>query len=124
MRETVNVGENRVRNGVTDCPESRNEDKIEKWTKMAWGDHRLAWGGTPDVSKTENWVKKSDFIWKSYLVAFLRRLHQLRRKSSIQSLKSSILKPFDRVDRTRERFCKSGSSFYTQNSVRIGNGSC
>ncbi|KAD5507399.1 hypothetical protein E3N88_15102 [Mikania micrantha] len=29
MREMVNVGENRARNGVTDCPESRNEDKIE-----------------------------------------------------------------------------------------------
>ncbi|KAD7478325.1 hypothetical protein E3N88_01461 [Mikania micrantha] len=57
----VNVGENRARNGVTDCPESRNEEKIEKWTKTAWG------------------------------------------------------------DRTRERFCKSGSSVYPQNSVWIGN---
>ncbi|KAD4585938.1 hypothetical protein E3N88_23539 [Mikania micrantha] len=30
----VNVGENRARNGVTDCPETRNEDKIEKWTNL------------------------------------------------------------------------------------------
>ncbi|KAD2803992.1 hypothetical protein E3N88_37369 [Mikania micrantha] len=33
----VNVSENRAQNEVTDCPETRNEDKIEKWTKMAWG---------------------------------------------------------------------------------------
>ncbi|KAD7477644.1 hypothetical protein E3N88_00780 [Mikania micrantha] len=25
----VNVGENRARNGVTDCPESRNEEKSQ-----------------------------------------------------------------------------------------------
>ncbi|KAD3337413.1 hypothetical protein E3N88_32933 [Mikania micrantha] len=31
MREMVNVGKNRARNGVTDGPESRNEDKIEKY---------------------------------------------------------------------------------------------
>ncbi|KAD1768272.1 hypothetical protein E3N88_42323 [Mikania micrantha] len=26
----VNVGENRARNGVTDCPESRNEEKFQR----------------------------------------------------------------------------------------------
>ncbi|KAD3640162.1 hypothetical protein E3N88_29385 [Mikania micrantha] len=31
----VNVGENHARNGVTDCPESRNEDKVEKWKNLA-----------------------------------------------------------------------------------------
>ncbi|KAD2197635.1 hypothetical protein E3N88_41663 [Mikania micrantha] len=31
----VNVGENRARNGVTDCPKSRNEDKVEKWKNLA-----------------------------------------------------------------------------------------
>ncbi|KAD2805914.1 hypothetical protein E3N88_39291 [Mikania micrantha] len=35
-------------------------------------------------------------------------------------LSNSILKLSNRVDRTRERFCKSGSSFYPQNSVWIG----
>ncbi|KAD3066975.1 hypothetical protein E3N88_34855 [Mikania micrantha] len=33
----VNVDENRARNGVKDCPESLNEDKIKNWTKMCWG---------------------------------------------------------------------------------------
>ncbi|KAD4584981.1 hypothetical protein E3N88_22582 [Mikania micrantha] len=28
-REMVNVGENRARNGVTDCPESRNEENFQ-----------------------------------------------------------------------------------------------
>ncbi|KAD4179972.1 hypothetical protein E3N88_28563 [Mikania micrantha] len=28
MREMMNVGENRVRNGVLDCPESKNEEKF------------------------------------------------------------------------------------------------
>ncbi|KAD7478061.1 hypothetical protein E3N88_01197 [Mikania micrantha] len=29
----MNMGENRVQNGVTDCPESRNEVSVEKWEK-------------------------------------------------------------------------------------------
>ncbi|KAD7117852.1 hypothetical protein E3N88_05120 [Mikania micrantha] len=28
MREMMNVGENRVQNGVLDCPESKNEEKF------------------------------------------------------------------------------------------------
>ncbi|KAD3640262.1 hypothetical protein E3N88_29485 [Mikania micrantha] len=33
----VNVGENRARNRVTVCPESRNEDKNRKVDKIEWG---------------------------------------------------------------------------------------
>ncbi|KAD2171602.1 hypothetical protein E3N88_41704 [Mikania micrantha] len=29
IREMMNVGENRARNGVTDCPESRNEENFQ-----------------------------------------------------------------------------------------------
>ncbi|KAD4584155.1 hypothetical protein E3N88_21756 [Mikania micrantha] len=29
----MNMGENRVQNGVTDCPESRNEVSVGKWEK-------------------------------------------------------------------------------------------
>ncbi|KAD2806118.1 hypothetical protein E3N88_39495 [Mikania micrantha] len=43
----VNVGENRARKGVTDCPESRNEDKNRKTDKNALG--RYAPSHTPDT---------------------------------------------------------------------------
>ncbi|KAD7477566.1 hypothetical protein E3N88_00702 [Mikania micrantha] len=40
----MNVGENRARNGVTDCPESRNEEKSKNLRKTGLG-------GTPGVTK-------------------------------------------------------------------------
>ncbi|KAD6453489.1 hypothetical protein E3N88_08194 [Mikania micrantha] len=37
MRKMMNVSENGARNGVTDCPESRNEVSVEKRAKLPWG---------------------------------------------------------------------------------------
>ncbi|KAD7478423.1 hypothetical protein E3N88_01559 [Mikania micrantha] len=37
MREMMNVSENGARNGVTDCPESRNEVSVEKRKKLPLG---------------------------------------------------------------------------------------
>ncbi|KAD3642164.1 hypothetical protein E3N88_31388 [Mikania micrantha] len=34
----MNIGENGARNGVTDCPESRKEDFVEKRVKLPWGE--------------------------------------------------------------------------------------
>ncbi|KAD4179969.1 hypothetical protein E3N88_28560 [Mikania micrantha] len=39
-QEMVNMGENHARNGVTDCPESRNEEKNRKMDENGLGRHR------------------------------------------------------------------------------------
>ncbi|KAD0916817.1 hypothetical protein E3N88_43551 [Mikania micrantha] len=45
----VNMGENRARNGVTDCPGSRNEEKNRKMDENGLGryapSHTSTWGG-------------------------------------------------------------------------------
>ncbi|KAD4180275.1 hypothetical protein E3N88_28866 [Mikania micrantha] len=47
----VNVGENRAQNGVTDCPETRNEDKNRKIDENGLGryapSHMLSLGDAP-----------------------------------------------------------------------------
>ena len=53
----MNVGENRARNGVTDCPESQNEDKIKNWTKMCWG-------GTPRATRPAGAVRPACLVNK------------------------------------------------------------
>ncbi|KAD3337655.1 hypothetical protein E3N88_33175 [Mikania micrantha] len=73
--------------------------------------------GTRQVRRLENGIKRSDLHQETYFLSSLRRLSHQTRKTHFQSIKTSILKASQGLDRTRERFCKSGSSFYPQNSA-------
>ncbi|KAD4179886.1 hypothetical protein E3N88_28477 [Mikania micrantha] len=115
----VNVGENRGRNGVTDRPESRNEESGFLPPARYAPSHRLEWGNAPDVNKSEKWLKKSVLSRRCNPYPSFRRFRPHTHKINIQSIKTSILKAPQGLERTRERFCKSGSSFYPQNYVWI-----
>ncbi|KAD5507904.1 hypothetical protein E3N88_15607 [Mikania micrantha] len=80
-------------------------------------DHRLGWGYAPRARKSEKRHKKSDFIHT--LISFLPHdVFSLLDTTNLHfQLSNSILKLYNRVDHTRERLCKFGSSFYLQNSV-------
>ncbi|KAD5318282.1 hypothetical protein E3N88_18228 [Mikania micrantha] len=74
-------------------------------------------------SDREKCLKSQDLHQKLIPYPYFRRSRPHIRKTSFQSIKSLILKAPEGSDRTRERFCKPGSSFYPQNSVGLGNGS-
>ncbi|KAD4178152.1 hypothetical protein E3N88_26743 [Mikania micrantha] len=114
----VNVGENRARNGVTDCPESRNEET--GFLPSARYAHLTVWSGAMRLtSESQKNGLKSQFCLEDAILILPFDDFDHTHKISIQSIITSILKAPQGLDRTRERFCKSGSSFYPQNSVWI-----
>ncbi|KAD4179441.1 hypothetical protein E3N88_28032 [Mikania micrantha] len=117
MREMVNVGENRARNGVTDCPESRNKNL--DFYHPRGTPHITVWSGAMRLTSAsrKNGLKSQFCLEDAILILPFNDSSHHTRKISLQSIKPSILKHFNQVERTRERFCKSGSSFYPQNSA-------
>ncbi|KAD3642045.1 hypothetical protein E3N88_31269 [Mikania micrantha] len=91
----MNMGENRVQNGVTDCPESQNEVSVEKWKK---------WSSRYAMEK----------------LRFLRGTRCLKISeispdfSAVREAYFSYLR-----DHIRERLYESRSSFYPQNFSRL-----
>ncbi|KAD6118741.1 hypothetical protein E3N88_10012 [Mikania micrantha] len=87
--------------------------------------HLTVWRGAMRLTSASriNGLKSQFGLEEAILILPFDDSSHHTRKISLQSIKPSILKTFDQVDRTRERFCKSGSSFYAQNSVWLGNGS-
>ncbi|KAD4982322.1 hypothetical protein E3N88_18993 [Mikania micrantha] len=98
MREMMNVGENRARNGVTDCSESRNEVSVEKWVKNHWGVGRYAWGDL-----IGNLLKNQVFHPYPQSISSSRRQQAPPTKIIIQITKNSSLKASRRLDRIKKR---------------------
>ncbi|KAD4585243.1 hypothetical protein E3N88_22844 [Mikania micrantha] len=55
----VNVGENRARNGVTDCPESRNEEKFKSMELLDSSRYATKW---LRILRGTRWTKKSEIL--------------------------------------------------------------
>ncbi|KAD4179527.1 hypothetical protein E3N88_28118 [Mikania micrantha] len=109
----VNVGENRARNGVTNCPESRNEDKIEKWTNLAAlhparyaPAQGSAWGDAPDVIKSRFLPKKSIFHLEgtclSVIINNINYLKTIKTMSLVLDIQKDLINK--RICYSKERF--------------------
>ncbi|KAD4178969.1 hypothetical protein E3N88_27560 [Mikania micrantha] len=116
MRKTMNMGENRARIGVTDCPESRNEVSVEKRANLPWGGGQAIRLGS---IRSATCIKRSDFILISIFVASSRRSPSPPSKIHHLTHQISVSKPLGSLDRIQERLYESRSSFYPQNSSRI-----
>ncbi|KAD6454275.1 hypothetical protein E3N88_08981 [Mikania micrantha] len=103
IREMMNVGENRARNRVTDCPESRNEEKSQSMELL-------------DSSRyaTERLRILRDFM-KFYILSSNSSKNTTRRTSTNLSHQITKSKPSDRIFEARERVYKNCFSIIINN---------
>ncbi|KAD5802336.1 hypothetical protein E3N88_13696 [Mikania micrantha] len=118
----MNMGENRVQNGVTDGPESQNEVSVEKWKKMVFAVRDGEVEGSSRYAMLENIWDFSGFLRATRSMLFVsprRRQHHHLRNFHHPTHPISVSKPLERLDRIQERLYESRSSFYPQNLSRL-----
>ncbi|KAD6796560.1 hypothetical protein E3N88_07456 [Mikania micrantha] len=78
----MNVGENRVQNGVLDCPESKNEEKFLSVERL--DSSRYAKEGSRVLCDAQ--IRRPDEISSSKFNSEAIRSHRLHQGSSLQAL--------------------------------------
>ncbi|KAD0358282.1 hypothetical protein E3N88_44393 [Mikania micrantha] len=95
----MNVGENRARNGVMDCPESRNEEKLQRY--YALGLFAVREGGFESPSR---YAKNPKHLRIPNCFAVREGSISPSSRRNLR-LPKSVLKPIKPTDRTRKRIC-------------------